>query len=285
MLLLLVLLLLLRGKAVAAMFPVNVVHQQLCLGVGEGLASFMKFICSWFFGPGTPGPGRFPGELPGSVRHQEPCLFVTSYQNTLFFEGLEPFFLILRRFAGKHVRFILVMALYLECVIFGVLGINNCAVVQVNSAPVHKSISLDDVFFAINQQAVEQKEGDLFGPRAAGALDDLPLVEQLGAAIEELGSLPALQGHLPSGYFLQALHATPPFVDEERHAPHGTEGALHLAVVRVLGPRVFQQLLELKGIFANFLHRSQKETVQRNVDHLLEKSTGLKKVNVFLLLV
>lgn len=47
---------------------------------------------------------------------------------------------------------------------------------------------------------------------------------------------------------------------------------------------VFEQFCKLQRIFADFLHRRKKKTIDGNVNHLLKQATGLKEVAVFALL-
>lgn len=43
---------------------------------------------------------------------------------------------------------------------------------------------------------------------------------------------------------------------------------------------VFQQFCKLQWVLANFLHWSQEEAIQRDVNHLLKQATGLKEINI-----
>ncbi len=45
---------------------------------------------------------------------------------------------------------------------------------------------------------------------------------------------------------------------------------------------VLQQFSQLQRILADLLNRSKQESIQRNVDHLLEQTTGLKEENILL---
>ncbi len=45
---------------------------------------------------------------------------------------------------------------------------------------------------------------------------------------------------------------------------------------------VLQQFSQLQRILADFLNRSKQESIQRNVDHLLEQTTGLKEEHILL---
>lgn len=47
---------------------------------------------------------------------------------------------------------------------------------------------------------------------------------------------------------------------------------------------VFEQLCKLQRIFADFLNRREKKTINGNVNHLLKQATGLEEVPVFALL-
>lgn len=53
-----------------------------------------------------------------------------------------------------------------------------------------------------------------------------------------------------------------------------------LAGLPVLGVGVLEQLGQLQGVFADFLHRGQQEPIQGDVDHLLQQPAGLEEVNV-----
>lgn len=50
----------------------------------------------------------------------------------------------------------------------------------------------------------------------------------------------------------------------------------------VLWVGVFQQFCQLQRILADLLNRSKQESIQGNVDHLLEQTTGLKKEHILL---
>lgn len=50
--------------------------------------------------------------------------------------------------------------------------------------------------------------------------------------------------------------------------------------VPVLLSSVFEKLGQLEWIFADFLDRGEQEAVYGNVNHLLEKATGLEEVLV-----
>lgn len=45
---------------------------------------------------------------------------------------------------------------------------------------------------------------------------------------------------------------------------------------------VLQQFCQLQRILADLLNRSKQESIQGNVDHLLEQTTGLKKEHILL---
>lgn len=45
---------------------------------------------------------------------------------------------------------------------------------------------------------------------------------------------------------------------------------------------VLQQFSQLQRILADLLNRSKQESIQRNVNHLLEQATGLKEEHVLL---
>lgn len=46
---------------------------------------------------------------------------------------------------------------------------------------------------------------------------------------------------------------------------------------------VFEQFCKLQRVFADFLNRCEKKTINGNVNHLLKQATGLKEVTVFAL--
>lgn len=43
---------------------------------------------------------------------------------------------------------------------------------------------------------------------------------------------------------------------------------------------ILQQFCKLQGVFANFLHWSQEEAIQRDVDHLLKQATCFEEINI-----
>lgn len=57
-----------------------------------------------------------------------------------------------------------------------------------------------------------------------------------------------------------------------------------LVVSPVLLSGVFEQFCKLQRIFADFLNRREKKTINSNVNHLLQQATGLEEVAVFALL-
>lgn len=48
----------------------------------------------------------------------------------------------------------------------------------------------------------------------------------------------------------------------------------------VLRVCVFEQLCQLQRVLADLLYRSEKEAVQRNVDHLLQQPARLKEEHI-----
>lgn len=55
-----------------------------------------------------------------------------------------------------------------------------------------------------------------------------------------------------------------------------------LKKIPVLWVGVLQQFSQLQWVLANLLNRSKQESIQRNVNHLLEQATGLKEEHVLL---
>lgn len=57
-----------------------------------------------------------------------------------------------------------------------------------------------------------------------------------------------------------------------------------MCVLPVVFGCVFEQLAQLKRVFADLLHRRQQETGNGDVNHLLQEATGFKEVLVASLL-
>lgn len=50
----------------------------------------------------------------------------------------------------------------------------------------------------------------------------------------------------------------------------------------MLGVGVLEQLCQLQGVFADFLHGGEQEAIQGDVNHLLQQPAGLEEVNVLI---
>lgn len=53
-----------------------------------------------------------------------------------------------------------------------------------------------------------------------------------------------------------------------------------LPALPVLGVGVLEQLGQLQGVFADFLHGGEQEAIQGDVNHLLQQAAGLEEVHV-----
>lgn len=53
-----------------------------------------------------------------------------------------------------------------------------------------------------------------------------------------------------------------------------------LSALPVLGVGVLEQLGQLQGVFADFLHGGEQEAIQGDVNHLLQQAAGLEEVHV-----